>query len=325
MLLVRRLIISSSILILIASPVLANTYSADFERDNIQYLSIADGTQTGLEPSTYLTIEADYKMESANNFAYIVYKHNAYLAQRQYSMTIGADNLITCNIADVGTTNSMTVTNNTALSVGVWYHVACSFNTVSDIANISIDGVDDTASYSGTSSGIRNGTAPFQIGAYLGSSIANTLDGLLDNVRIWSSYRTASDVLADYQTELTGSETDLQGYWRMENDFLDETANNNDLTNNNSVSFSLDIPDWTQEEATTSTTTIDMYPCEIPENWLIQNLVGCENVYTDSTTTPSEVHFYYFDIKMILFLFLYLMLGIVLAIIFLYVFTHSKK
>lgn len=33
------------------------------------------------------------------------------------------------------------------------------------------------------------------------------------------------------------SDANLQGYWRLENNFTDETANNNDLTNRNSTAF----------------------------------------------------------------------------------------
>lgn len=54
-------------------------------------------------------------------------------------------------------------------------------------------------------------------------------------------------------------------------------------------------------EDPTSTTTSDFYPCEIPENTLIQRFTGCENIYTTSTTTPDEVRYFYYDIPLILF------------------------
>lgn len=46
--------------------------------------------------------------------------------------------------------------------------------------------------------------------------------------------------------------------------------------------------------------TIDFYPCEIPDNTLIQRFSGCENIYRTSTTTADEVRFFYYDIPVIL-------------------------
>ena len=42
--------------------------------------------------------------------------------------------------------------------------------------------------------------------------------------------------------ELDGDEAGLVGYWKLNNSLLDETSNDNDLTNNNSATFSTDVP-----------------------------------------------------------------------------------
>ena len=41
--------------------------------------------------------------------------------------------------------------------------------------------------------------------------------------------------------ELNGDEAGLVGYWKLNNSLLDETSNNNDLTNNNSATFSTTV------------------------------------------------------------------------------------
>jgi len=41
---------------------------------------------------------------------------------------------------------------------------------------------------------------------------------------------------------LIGTETGLKGYWKLNDSLLDETTNNNDLTNVNSAVFSTDVP-----------------------------------------------------------------------------------
>ncbi|RPI64950.1 MAG: hypothetical protein EHM44_02165 [Ignavibacteriales bacterium] len=70
-----------------------------------------------------------------------------------------------------------------------------------------------------------------------------------------------------------------------------------------------------------TTTTADLYPCEIPENTLIQRFTGCENIYTTSTTTPNEIRFFYYDIPLILFLvfFIFSVTPVIIILIFIYV------
>src|SRR3990167_3130654 len=73
-------------------------------------------------------------------------------------------------------------------------------------------------------------------------SYFETFDGLIDDVRVWSVFKTAEEIAASYNVELCCDETNLQGYWRLDNALTDLTTNTNDLTNNNSATFSVDIP-----------------------------------------------------------------------------------
>ena len=69
-----------------------------------------------------------------------------------------------------------------------------------------------------------------------------TFDGLIDEVRVWNDIRSGAEISANYQQQLTGSEANLVGYWRFNNDLTDETSSNNTLTNNNSATFNTDTP-----------------------------------------------------------------------------------
>ena len=74
-------------------------------------------------------------------------------------------------------------------------------------------------------------------GLVIGRFGTNRFQGLIDEVRIWNIARNKSDITGDMNTELSGSEAGLAGYWKMnaintENNapvILDQTSNHNDL------------------------------------------------------------------------------------------------
>ena len=71
-------------------------------------------------------------------------------------------------------------------------------------------------------------------------------DGLIDEVRIWNIARTEAQVAADYQKELSGSETGLIAYWKFNEgtgtNVNDETSSGLDLTLVNTPVWSTDVP-----------------------------------------------------------------------------------
>jgi len=67
-------------------------------------------------------------------------------------------------------------------------------------------------------------------------------DGLIDEVRVWNDIRSDAEVDDNKLTELVGNEAGLAGYWKLNNDYLDETSNNNDLTAVAAPVFSTDVP-----------------------------------------------------------------------------------
>lgn len=124
-------------------------------------------------------------------------------------------------------------------TVGQPYHVAMSINdsTISFLVNGAVQGATDTISYTRE----HNATADFLVGAT--GFDTETLDGQIDEVRVWKYHRTAAEILANKSLELTGAEGSLVSYYKFNNDLLDAvTANNNDLTGVNDPSFSTRVP-----------------------------------------------------------------------------------
>jgi len=126
------------------------------------------------------------------------------------------------------------------LSIGVWYHLAVVYTASSGVVEYFKNSISLGAK-SGFPTSIFNSNFDFRIG---NAQDGQYFDGLIDDVRVWNTARTAAQIGQNYKKELSGSESNLQGYWRFDSvgDFTDATSNNNDLTASGSPGFSDDIP-----------------------------------------------------------------------------------
>lgn len=94
------------------------------------------------------------------------------------------------------------------------------------------------------------------------------------------------------------------------------------LNENNNNLYDVAFKIWTEPE---EPEPIEFELCELPENTLIQRISGCMNVYTDSTSTPSEIREWQVDIPMILFIFIYLLGAISIGVIYIYILMKKRK
>lgn len=223
----------------------SNSDSINLALSSTQYLSISNASSTGLGLTGDFTIEAWVKLASqpTGNVAYtIAAKWDGDNAARSYTFAYAQDggNHLLCSVSHGGNTNPQ-INESQTLSTGVWYHVAEVYTASSGNCEIFVNG---TSIGSGTTDtgGPYAGTAAFSIGAVVGNSPANLLDGKIDDVRVYNAARTQSQIASDYSDELTGSEGNLVGYWPLDNSLTDLTSDGNTLTNNNSATFSTDVP-----------------------------------------------------------------------------------
>ncbi len=129
----------------------------------------------------------------------------------------------------------------TAMNVGQWRHVAiiatsenngtfkfyldgASYGTFTDMSIVSL--------------GISNGN--LMIGG-TSSFASDRLQGAIDEVRIWKLERTQSEIQANMNRQITGTDANLVGYWRMDegsgNTVADQSGNGNTLTRNGGTIF----------------------------------------------------------------------------------------
>lgn len=229
---------------------MANTYSLDLELSSSQYALIIDASQTGLDITGDMTIEAWIMLEQLPSTAgsnFVICSKDDVGVSRAYSFLVqSADNkllLATFGTASTSTRFTMDEVFD-ADDLGVWIHVTASI----DVSASTIAFHKNTVSKAGTSviasaTDIINSSAPFMVGSrYTSSSAGEYFDGKIDELRVWNDIRSGAEIAANWITDIDPASAGLVGYWKFENNYLDETSNNNDLTATNSPVFSTSVP-----------------------------------------------------------------------------------
>ena len=120
-------------------------------------------------------------------------------------------------VAQGGTTPSLNhpITGNTAIAIGsTWHHAAATYDGSS--WNLYLDGAAD-----GTLVVNRVANSATNALTAVGSSLSTTgatsgfFAGVVDEVRIWSVARTAAQIAAAKNTEITGAQAGLMGRWGL--------------------------------------------------------------------------------------------------------------
>lgn len=159
---------------------------ADFELDNSEYLSIADGDQTGVKFTGSFTLSAWYKLENApvddGAAQHIVnrlqgsdgYMYRYYQTGGQFRIRTQVSNAATNENKEFALT----------LTEGVFTHVVFRFTSSSKEHSVWINGSEESPQ-----TGTVNPAAPtseFRIGAEA-ENVAGFADGILDVVAVWST------------------------------------------------------------------------------------------------------------------------------------------
>ncbi len=139
-------------------------------------------------------------------------------------------------------------TNNTSADLawepntGTWYHVAFAYDASAGTVQFYLDGSTFGSLFSSQHNSIYDSNQPFALGInYNGGTSVQGLDGKIDDVRVYDAIvaPTPSTIIQ----ETIGVAADIQGYWKLNDDnYVDQTANNNDLTPTGSPVFSVDVP-----------------------------------------------------------------------------------
>jgi len=125
--------------------------------------------------------------------------------------------------------NGVGLSSTTQIADGNWHHIAAVLNE--ENVSVFVDGSLETeGTFDNTVTG--NGSDNLSFGHSPWASEYHS--GLLDEIRIWNTSRTQSEIQNNMSTELNGNETGLVGYWNFNegsgSTVTDLTSNGNDGT-----------------------------------------------------------------------------------------------
>ena len=221
---------------------MANTKSIDLESGSSQYLSISDGSQTGLDLSTDFTIMFWLKPETVTGST-IFNKYESGVGGYLVEIGGGGASLKLLYSPDGTNKTELTISPPT---VDVWAHYAIAVDVSTPASTVFYkNGTSQSVTQVKTAATSLSGSgANFHIGATQAGT--ETFDGKLDEIGVYSAQLSAATVQSDYNsgdgTDRSSSESNIIAGWRFEDDLLDVTSNDNDLTNNNSATYSTDVP-----------------------------------------------------------------------------------
>jgi hypothetical protein len=126
---------------------------------------------------------------------------------------------------------------------GVWQHVAASYTASAGDVELFLNGVS-LGTVDGSTTSISDNTSTFNVGMDVDGAGAaqHFYDGLIDEVRIFNVVRTQAQYLEGMSSQILTTTAGMQGYWKLNGDYVDATANANTLTATNTPVFSTDVP-----------------------------------------------------------------------------------
>jgi len=195
-------------------------------------INIGDEAILDFDASTTFTLEASVNPIALEDDKVVVGKKNILGGtDAGYNIHTRADGEIRVEVAD-GTT-LVQANFPTVLTVDKWVTLTATIDRGGDEIRLSVDGVPHASNPVDISAvtGSLTNSIDFIIGN--DGNSGNTINGLVDEVRVWQDFRSADEILANWDLELClpDQQTDLVGYWRL-NDFAGQTAIDHSVENN---------------------------------------------------------------------------------------------
>jgi hypothetical protein len=138
--------------------------------------------------------------------------------------------------------NSEIMARTCGLAISLWKSVAVKWTASSHISEFLLNG-NSLGTSVGAFTAVHDNASTFQIGMYKNATVPTSFyNGKIDEVRIWNIVRSNNDINNNKDIQINPSTWGLVAYYQLNNNWLDSTSNNNNLTPTNSPNFSTDTP-----------------------------------------------------------------------------------
>lgn len=220
--------------------------AADFESTNSEYLSITDGSQTGLDITSDLTMGCFFNAESTGVNRQILAKYDTTGDQRAYRLFVASGDILRISGSTDGTAGGQTqLDGQTTINASTWYHAVMLHDNGTDI-DVYLNGSSDSAAPAAYTGGLFNSSADFRIGSR--GDTSEFMDGLVDECFIFSRLLADAEIndIRNNGLEsflgLTGRRRSIimLGFVMIPVQFF----NNNYMINKHRKKFDIPRPNW---------------------------------------------------------------------------------
>lgn len=223
-----------------------------------QYAEISNGSQSGLNFTTAVTLEAWIAPLTISANMTIIAKGNTSSNTRQYQFFVTSAGELQAHFSDDGGISSghyvVFKTNAAVISTNRWTHVAVTFNVTTEACVFYVNGQSSANSLifgSTIGASLYSGAAAFEVGIRSdGGEPANMRFAL---ARAWNVIRSQSEI-SDNRFLTLGATTGLVSQWTFNGVATDSIGSNN-LTLNGGPVYLPDVPfsgvnnsDWTEDQ-----------------------------------------------------------------------------
>ena len=192
---------------------------------------------------------------------------------------------------DWGTSDSLIST--TSFTADTWYFIAITWNEFTNDLILYVGDEDNAPTVDNSTSSWFSTVST--VGVTQNNFMASRggvgpIDGHGDDLRYYDTDRSLPEIQSDYNVELTGSETNLRSYFKLNNNFDDVGLDNNDGSGSGSYSFSTDTPFTT---SATEGLRVDVWGGAAWQNVIANLNNGWNNVTVTSylTNMPFTIRF----------------------------------
>ncbi|MDM8565040.1 LamG domain-containing protein [Candidatus Halobeggiatoa sp. HSG11] len=207
-----------------------------------------DGTDDGIDlPETSslnflatdnITLEAYFKTTSTN--LQIIFSQQKCFTNGVIQLFLDSNGNPVFRLRGTSSTE-ITVTLNIVVNDGNWHHLAAVRNVTSDTVIVYLDGIEQANVMDNTTGNITDSSGTNWIGRRDNCGGTDEFNGQIDEVRLWKAARTQAEIQANMNNTLTGTEPNLVGYWKFEDNTgtiaTDSSPNGNNGTLNGGITW----------------------------------------------------------------------------------------
>ncbi len=214
-------------------PFSTSTEAVRLSSGSSQYLSASDSAS--LHITGDITLEAWVRLDTAGVVQVLMARDTATSGAGAWIFRVESNNKVRLYLTPDGTNYvGIGTSGNSAISINTWTHVGIKWQASTGNYTYYFNGAPDGSGTQTISGNIINGgSAELDLGQRRSSEFLN---GKLDEVRIWNTLRTDTQIQDNYNNGLTGTETGLVDYYPFETlvssfDLGDKSGNANSLIN----------------------------------------------------------------------------------------------